>query len=226
MLMGRNRNSIGPISVLAFDLDHFKLVNDRQGHAAGDSVLQLFAAWRARRCVPTTSSAGWAARNSLPFFRGGRRMLPLRANACDRRWPRQASSETASDCGDGQHRGCVRLAVDRRRSLITRADNALYRAKMQDVTGSRPPTRSSTPRLKPALGRNVRSTAKGNRKGRRSERRPGKLPCLEGWLHAKLAPTNLFGRHALRSLRRVVHFELDRMRRVFEADLFAIFRSM
>ncbi len=36
----RHQRSGRPLSVLSIDLDHFKLVNDRHGHAAGDDVLR------------------------------------------------------------------------------------------------------------------------------------------------------------------------------------------
>ena len=40
----RQCHAKAPVSVLAFDLDHFKSINDRFGHDMGDAMLQLFAA--------------------------------------------------------------------------------------------------------------------------------------------------------------------------------------
>ncbi len=55
----RSRRYAYPLSVLMCDVDHFKKINDMRGHAAGDEVLQQFAA-RAQKFIRTNSD--WVAR--------------------------------------------------------------------------------------------------------------------------------------------------------------------
>jgi diguanylate cyclase (GGDEF)-like protein len=55
----RCRRYAFPLSVLMCDIDHFKQINDVRGHAAGDDLLQQFAA-RAQKSIRTNSD--WVAR--------------------------------------------------------------------------------------------------------------------------------------------------------------------
>jgi diguanylate cyclase (GGDEF)-like protein len=54
----RSRRHQHPLAVLVCDLDHFKLVNDGYGHAAGDAVLQEVT----RRMTDTLRSSDWVVR--------------------------------------------------------------------------------------------------------------------------------------------------------------------
>src|ERR1700712_3331135 len=43
-MIEREANAGRPVTVMIFDIDHFKGINDRFGHPAGDEILKLFAA--------------------------------------------------------------------------------------------------------------------------------------------------------------------------------------
>src|ERR1700682_1468766 len=55
----RTQRGGGPLSLLMLDIDHFKRINDRYGHAAGDAVLQDIVR-RIRHCL--TRETDWCAR--------------------------------------------------------------------------------------------------------------------------------------------------------------------
>lgn len=129
-LMERNRKSMAPISVLAFDLDHFKSINDRYGHAVGDAVLQLFAKV-ARQTLRASDVVGRL---------GGEEFVALlpatltdAANAAERVRSAFAAADivrngqrVAATVSIGVACGSPLTAID---SLIACADAALYRAK-------------------------------------------------------------------------------------------------
>lgn len=121
-----------PLALLLFDLDHFKTINDRCGHAAGDQVLLIFAR-------SATSTLG----REIVFGRiGGEEfaaMLPVgdigEAYAIADR-VRRNFAEAAANFGEAGLRPTVSvgvaLALDAKaevEDLLAIADEALYRAK-------------------------------------------------------------------------------------------------
>jgi diguanylate cyclase (GGDEF)-like protein len=129
MLRERGGKKMVAITLLAFDLDRFKSVNDRYGHAAGDAVLQLFA-----KVVRETLRA-----NDVAGRLGGEEFVAvLPATAAEAAIAAErvrTSLEAASVCCDGKRiavtvsigiaSGAPTAAIE---SLIARADEALYRA--------------------------------------------------------------------------------------------------
>ena len=119
-----------PISVVAFDLDHFKSINDRFGHNTGDAMLQLFAS-----VVRTTMRA-----DDVLGRLGGEEFVAVlqgsQTNAAAAAERVRIAFAAASAKGGGEHVpatvsigvacGTPTTAIE---TLIARADTALYRAK-------------------------------------------------------------------------------------------------
>jgi diguanylate cyclase (GGDEF)-like protein len=128
-ILGIRRQSKAPVCVLAFDLDHFKSINDRFGHGTGDATLQLFAS-----VVKKTLRAGDAIGRL-----GGEEFVALlpstltdAINAAERVRKAFAAASVVpgpyatATVSIGVACGSAFAEID---TLIAHADAALYRAK-------------------------------------------------------------------------------------------------
>jgi diguanylate cyclase (GGDEF)-like protein len=132
-----------PLGLLMIDLDHFKSVNDRYGHQAGDAVL-ITAAAAARSCLRSTDTL---------VRHGGEEFLAILAGIAPEQLPivaervRETIAAAVSDTDRGRIRvtasiGAARLdatagpagappAPVSAEQLLDEADRALYAAKAQ-----------------------------------------------------------------------------------------------
>lgn len=130
MMNANQRRKLAPVSVLAFDLDKFKSINDRYGHKAGDAVLEMFA-----KSVQKTMRA-----DDIIGRLGGEEFIAVisgkLADACIAAERVRVAFEAAASAPDGLGipvtvsigvaTGLPTAALEK---LIERADAALYRAK-------------------------------------------------------------------------------------------------
>ncbi len=122
-----------PVSVIVFDVDHFKRINDTLGHAAGDAVLRQLAA-TARAAVPSQHLVGRV---------GGEEFAVMLLNVDQ--GPAAGVAEQLRAAVQGQHFefqsqlipvtisvGVATRSIGQQEApleLFKRADEALYRAK-------------------------------------------------------------------------------------------------
>ena len=121
-----------PVTLLLFDLDRFKSINDAHGHAAGDATLIDFCDTAAAQLRPTDLFARW----------GGEEFACLLHNTTAANGVvvgervRQAFAATAHRSGDKSFLATVSVGLATTAgewgdlpSLLVSADRALYRAK-------------------------------------------------------------------------------------------------
>jgi diguanylate cyclase (GGDEF)-like protein len=128
-IMADRQLSKAPVCVLAFDLDHFKTVNDEFGHSAGDATLHLFAA-----TVKKTLRAGDAIGRLggeefialLPSALGDAAAAAGRVRKAFAAASAIPGSHAPATVSIGVSCGSAFAEID---TLIARADAALYRAK-------------------------------------------------------------------------------------------------
>jgi diguanylate cyclase (GGDEF)-like protein len=131
-LAKRQENEARPAAVLLADLDHFKSINDRFGHAVGDYVLQMFAEIASARLGP----------RDLIGRLGGEEFAILLHDADQEKGAavaeriRASFAEAAADIDGRPIGGTVSMGMavceDSRldiQTLLAQADEALYCAK-------------------------------------------------------------------------------------------------
>jgi diguanylate cyclase (GGDEF)-like protein len=119
-----------PVSVLIFDLDHFKAVNDRFGHAAGDEALRTFGAtvgrtMRASDLLGRIGGEEFAAVLPATVEEAASAAERVRANF-EEAGRTVAGHQLAATVSVGAAGGLPGTDIA---TLLSRADRALYRAK-------------------------------------------------------------------------------------------------
>ncbi len=133
-LLERAIDSLKPVSVLMFDIDHFKVVNDSYGHAIGDEVLREVSARSSRNLRTFDLVARLGGEEFvviLPDTDGEAALI-----VAERLRQRIADTPFVVSTGAGEISVTVSIGIsvggrlgDTAEGLIRRADEALYEAK-------------------------------------------------------------------------------------------------
>lgn len=130
IVMRRNRNRMTPVSVLGFDLDHFKSINDRFGHKTGDAVLSLFARVTRKTMRGNDVIGRIGGEEFVAILSGKLAEATIAAERVRTAFEKAAvapdSPQIPATVSVGMACGAPDASID---VLIARADAALYRAK-------------------------------------------------------------------------------------------------
>ena len=121
----------GSMAIAIGDVDHFKQINDQQGHQAGDTALRLLASWLQSELRDYDQCGRWGGEEFLLLFPGleeaqaGEVVERIRSHTAQAAFPWHDTSITLT-ISFGIAALSAGETVD---ELVVRADNALYAAK-------------------------------------------------------------------------------------------------
>jgi diguanylate cyclase (GGDEF)-like protein len=121
-----------PVALLFLDLDHFKLLNDRQGHAAGDRALIAVADALRHELRPHDLLGRYGGEEFVAMLYGieqGQAML-VATRLCRRVHRLDIPVNTDGLVLSASIGIAMRAPDDTVESLVERADHAMYRAKL------------------------------------------------------------------------------------------------
>jgi diguanylate cyclase (GGDEF)-like protein len=139
-----------PLSLIIYDVDHFKNINDTAGHQAGDNVLIKLTRFVAARVRDSDIQARWGGEEFVILCPGSTMPMAsqLAGNLRDtiRTLAFDHARTVTCSFGVAQY-----VDGDTAESLLARADDALYQAKMngRDRVEQAPPPPAAAPSLQP-----------------------------------------------------------------------------
>jgi diguanylate cyclase (GGDEF)-like protein len=129
-LLFQQKRTRAPLSVLIFDLDQFKTINDRYGHAIGDEALKLFAVTARKTLRASDLFARFGGEEFVVMLPGSLGEATAAAERVRRAFERAAVSVAGCTLGATVSVGAASTPRDASvATLLTTADRALYRAK-------------------------------------------------------------------------------------------------
>ncbi len=129
------RQTHRPLSLIFLDLDHFKAINDRHGHLAGDACLRILAERAQSELRPADTLARWGGEEFVVLLPGA---ALDEASTIGERIRRRVEADPFVAGGEAIAitvslgiSGYSRTSIDSPEQLIEQADAALYRAKAE-----------------------------------------------------------------------------------------------